>query len=123
MKAVTATQAMERPATIEAASRIIARLTPFAHSHGFMLALYGSTLTAGRGRDIDVMAVPWRDFPSSPECLVHSLCALGFEQVQQAHRGQMRTHAVLLVEQATGLCVDLQVREVLEWVPLFGMDR
>lgn len=120
---LTATQVMERPATIDAASRIIAMMTPLANSYGYMLALYGSTLTNGRGRDIDVMAVPWRPVAAPAEALVAALCALGFEQVQPAYRGQMRTYAVMLIERSTGLLVDLQVREVPDGLRSSWGDR
>lgn len=98
--------------TIEEAQRVIALLSPVAHGQGYMLALYGSVLTRGYGRDIDVIAVPWRPGAASPEELIRVLCTQGFESPEVGRRGAMSTYATVIIEKQTGLPIDLQIREV-----------
>lgn len=116
MTGLTATEAAEKPATITDACRIVAELAPVAEMTGYILALYGSTVRVGRGKDIDLIAVPWRH-AARPDDLVSAIAARGFTHVGKPHHGLMGTHAQVLVENATGLMVDLQVRECHRQTP------
>lgn len=119
MNSITAKQVAEKPATLEHACRIIGRISHIAHANGYMLALYGSTLTYGRGRDIDVIAVPWR-FGATAACLFLQIETCGFTRANaKTYEGLMQTQALQLVENDTGLVLDLQVREAVqqEWRP------
>lgn len=102
---------MQKPATLDDARRIIERISGAAYLSGYMLALYGSTLANGRGRDIDVFSVPWRP-GASPDSLFAHIEACGFLRTNgRPYQGAMRTQALVFVEQSSGLLLDLQVRE------------
>lgn len=49
--------------TLERASAYVAALAEDARRAGWMVGLYGSTLTTGRGRDLDLFCVPCRPHP------------------------------------------------------------
>lgn len=106
---LTATQISERPATIEAAQLLCQQLNATAHHAGYMVALYGSVLTNGRGRDIDLLAVPWR-YGASEQLLLDAFRALGCIECGSRYHGAMGTASTLL-RTPDGLLVDLQVRE------------
>ena len=55
----------------EAAS-YVAGLGSFGKRYGYMFALYGSSL-AGRGRDLDMLAVPFSTRACSPDALLDAL--------------------------------------------------
>lgn len=45
-----------------------------AEKHGYALALHGSMV-----RDLDLIAIPWVETPTSPDALIHDLCkAIGY---------------------------------------------
>ena len=105
------------PATLDDAIRVFNELNPLGHRRGFMLALYGSVLRprlarSGWAQDIDIFAVPIRPMlMCEAEQLVCEICALGYTELQR-YRGSMNTLAVALKHCATGIIVDLQIREI-----------
>ncbi len=44
------------------------KLAELARAHGYALAIHGTM-----GRDFDLVAIPWRDDPTSPRTLVDSI--------------------------------------------------
>ncbi len=89
---------------LESAQRIFKQLSGVFHGAGYLLAIYGSVVADGCGKDIDFIAVPWRPSPTPPDLLVTSM---GFEF--EPYYGIMNTCAVLL--HINGFVVDVQFRE------------
>jgi hypothetical protein len=84
-----------------------------ARQHGYALGLHGSG-----ERDLDLIAVPWIDEPSSPEILVEALRGSidGFMVRHEPHpkpHGRL-TWAIHLHDPCGRLYVDLSVMPVLK---------
>ncbi len=104
---------MERPArtvTRDHAAACARFIEPVVGQRGFLVALYGSTLTYGRGRDIDLLLVPWRPTTSAviEDLLVFLDAKLGGPPIA-LYRGAMGTTAVTFDSPTWGL-VDIQIR-------------
>lgn len=102
-------------ATVEDALRLFAALAPIFEQHGFMLALYGSTVRQQRaGADVDMLAVPGRitSLHEAQLCVSRLCCTMGFTQRGEPYAGLMGTYAVILQESNTGKILDIQFREV-----------
>lgn len=85
-------------------------MTRVAKNAGYLLGWYGST-TTGWGRDLDLLAVPWRP-DADPRDLVRRLhMELLLSHVGPIYYGAMGTMTFSLVT-PEGRPVDLQVREV-----------
>lgn len=100
-----------RKATINDALHFIRAMSEPANGLGYVLAPYGSTVLNGRGRDIDIIAVPWRD-PCDFGALIRMICERGYKEASDRYFGMMGTCAVLLQDLCGGPVIDLQIREV-----------
>ena len=103
------------PCSLQDGLRMMHRLKDVAYIHGFMLALYGSiTVHPGcRGRDVDVLAVPWRPVDiGNADSFAQQAVNLGFALIEGPNFGSMGTVSYALVEASTGKVLDLQFREV-----------
>lgn len=79
---------------------------------GYMVALYGSIIQHGDGRDLDVMLVPWRRTDVNPLRALNLVqAALEATPRGADYRGELGTLARVLVL-PSGHHVDLVVREV-----------
>ena len=111
------------PCSLEDGLRMMHRLKDVAYIHGFMLALYGSITThpGSRGRDVDMLAVPWRpvDIGNADSFAQQAVC-LGFALGAGPNFGSMGTVSYALVEATTGKMLDLQFREVRFSADLLG---
>lgn len=107
-----------RTASLEDALRLFDAMSGVATQHGFILSVYGSVLKphfgGGRAADVDMMAVPFAPVPAmAAGALVADLCGrFGLAQIGEQYHGLMGTLAVALKETATGVVVDLQIREL-----------
>ena len=78
------------------------------HLYGWLLCIYGSVL-GGKGRDVDLIAVPWRpmaDVEVAKRSLVDRLQA---EQFGGKYRGCMGTRSFLFMLK-DDVAIDLQFR-------------
>jgi hypothetical protein len=101
------------PATLNDALAFVRGFTRLASSHGYMLAIYGSTVLSEAGRDVDVIAVPWRPHASPSAFVAALLSDGGFVQIGEVYRGAMETYSVNLVRRhEKHPVIDLQIREV-----------
>lgn len=57
-------------ASLEDAAMIFKQLVDRFQRSGWLLALYGSTIRSGHGRDIDLIAVNWRERPMPPDMVL-----------------------------------------------------
>lgn len=46
--------------SVEEATRALAEIAEPARQRGWLVAVYGSSIIHGRGRDLDLICVPWR---------------------------------------------------------------
>jgi hypothetical protein len=98
-------------------SRLAAVMEGVAQDAGYNLAFYGSTVRNGEGRDIDVMAVSWREYPSR-DLLLEYFEQRGYAKASSwAVSAVLNKHTILLREVSTGLILDLVVIdcEVRKW--------
>lgn len=47
--------------SLDRAATFVASIAERAHAAGWLVAMYGSTVTRGAGRDLDLIFVPWRE--------------------------------------------------------------
>jgi hypothetical protein len=80
-----------------------------AQVNGYFLAVYGSVVRYGVGRNLDVVAVPVTPLYNYG-FMVAQMRDRGCTQVGEAYRGAMGTLSIIL--DWRGITVDLQVREV-----------
>jgi hypothetical protein len=97
--------------TLADGARFVAEHAEWARRHGFMLALYGSTLT-GSGRDLDVFAIPWR--PADPVAFARGFAALVGGSIEEEGPGVQCYSAAIRVGRRI---VDLQARPFAPFTP------
>lgn len=100
-----------RPWRLLEAIAVLVTLQEPAKEAGYLLSMYGSTLTHGTGNDLDLVAFPWR-FGVQPADLysvmvIHGGCV----PVGVPYRGAMETEAQGF-QRFDGRVIDLQVRGV-----------
>ena len=76
------------------ALEVIREVYPTLKRAGFLVGLYGSLLLSDEGKDIDLMAEPWRP-DASPAWAVGLLLADGWKRGDE-YEGAMGTHSVQL---------------------------
>lgn len=77
------------------------------HTCGYLLAVYGSSVEeSGRGRDLDMIAIPWRPTPVPPQSVMDHYKAVMIEE-GEPYYGLMKTEA-RLYRMASGHLVDIQ---------------
>ena len=59
-----------RTATLDDATNIFRVFADRFHRAGWILTLYGSTLRTGSGKDVDFIAVNWRERPMPPDMVL-----------------------------------------------------
>src|SRR5690349_1434750 len=103
---------MNRAATMEDAVHFVTAFSEKAKAAGYMLAVYGSVVTRQCGRDIDILAVPWR--PADHRTLLNALVGAGCAESSGLYYGLMETCSVALLHRIgeNSVLVDLQIREV-----------
>jgi hypothetical protein len=78
------------------------------HRAGYLLGIYGS-VTKGGGRDLDLLAIPDRLCPHTPDMLESILSAKGFRPCDpEPYRGIMKTWSRVF-SSSEGYIVDLRV--------------
>ena len=92
--------------TLTEGATLVAALSSWARSRGYLLALYGSTLS-GRGRDLDLLAVPWRSGVDA-RALVDDLAARLGGTIFERGPGLMAEDSAVI--QVGRRFVDIQVR-------------
>jgi hypothetical protein len=95
------------PWRLHEAAAIAAGLRFDCQRSGWLLAIYGSVLSGG-GRDLDLMAVPWRPNPCPPHMMLEMMArALNAERLGDIYTGLMGTRSQLL-RMNNGLLIDIQ---------------
>lgn len=93
------------------ARAVFQELTSLFHGAGWILAMYGSCLTDGRGGDVDLLAVPWRP-PEPPDLFIQRVFGQGYKPapVRAVYRGLMGTDSFTI--DWHGMVLDVIFREV-----------
>jgi len=97
-----------RVVTEEDARRVFEAIDRDFKWHGWLLALYGSTVI-GKGQDVDLIAVPWRPHASVSGAIADLLLRLKAEQCGEVYRGEMETESYCF-KTRDGILIDLQFR-------------
>jgi hypothetical protein len=93
--------------TLQEGAALTADMALTAKREGFLLSLYGSTLR-GRGRDLDLIAVPWRT-GADPRRLVDSLAAELGGRIEDRGPGIFAAESAAIV--IGDRVIDIQVRD------------
>ena len=97
-----------REATLVEAKEILLDIDRDFRFYGWILCLYGSVLS-GRGRDIDLLAVPWRPMADVEAACRSLMNRQKATQVGLEYRGLMGTRSFLFLTE-DGLILDVQFR-------------
>lgn len=105
--------------TFTEAQELIGRISELVKPHGYGVALYGSVLATGKGRDLDLMLIPFRPDASNMFDLARDLPALGLTEVRMPGWGHRRALGVLswLWEDGTERSVDFAFWPVMRAAP------
>lgn len=102
------TRNVERPWDIGAAVAQFALMAETAEAHGYLLAVYGSVVKAGVGRDLDLLAVP-KIVGAYPAGLIRAfVMRCGMTEIGPLEDGVAALSAIL--RSRDGRIVDLQIR-------------
>jgi hypothetical protein len=77
---------------------------------GYLLAMYGSVPQRGGGRDLDLLAVPWRPDVTPPDLMEPFLSSLGLKPKSEIYVGSMYTWC-RFYSLSDGRVIDLQYRK------------
>lgn len=100
---------MKSPSIAPAYACLYPGLAEVARSHGYALAIHGSVST-----DLDLIAVPWTEYPSSAETLAHAITEHAAACLTVGCRGgnpERKPHGRLAwhLSLDAGACIDLSV--------------
>lgn len=104
--------------TIAEAQSVIGELTEIASRNGYLIALYGSVLTKGQGRDLDFLLVPKRPM-DNPLYVIVDISEQLDAPIRDSYEGLAGTYSAAL-ELRDGRILDLQVYRL---VPNTGHGR
>jgi hypothetical protein len=95
--------------TLAEAAAFVAELSQWAKAEGYLLAIYGSVL-AGNGRDLDLIAVPWR-IGTTGALFVDALAARVHGQILEQGPGLLAQDSATI--RIGARIVDIQVRRAV----------
>lgn len=96
--------------TLDKAQHVMRGIELAAQRTGYYAAMYGSVLTHGEGRDLDIVMVPWRHSCSYESALTGILSLYG-GHIVDSYIGAMDTRSYVIMLRDKYL-LDIQFREV-----------
>lgn len=101
--------------TIDQARQLADHIDRRVRPLGYLVALYGSVLTQGQGRDLDLLLVPWRP-NTDPQLAITTIRIVaggGRNDLLNIEQTAMRALSALILD-ADGRAIDLQVRDATD---------
>lgn len=85
------------------AAALYPQLAEIAREHGYALAVHGSM-----ARDMDLICVPWRDFPADPDTVITAFTTRF--AIREVHTRELKHHGRYVTTLSIGFgecCIDL----------------